>query len=885
MSPYKNISKRRRRLYWTYGFLGIAIISGIVFVVWLNWSNRSSMYRPGEALKDVTNKLTLGIPDDAPYPQFNDVTRQAGLIFRSFSGPRSSQLPEDMGSGAAWGDYDNDGDDDLFLVSAGGAIGLPEEQRASSELFENLGDGTFSKVDDFPQTHIIGMAAAWADYNCDGWLDLAVTGYNSLILYRNHQGRFEQDENFSSQPGFWAGASWGDFDNDRDLDLYICGYVRFKENKEDRPVASRQYGRDVPYTLNPSSYEPERNLLFRNNGDGTFTEVADELEVSNLKGRSLSALWHDFNNDGWLDLYVANDISDNVLYLNKGGTFSEISHAAWVADYRGAMGLTVGDWDRDGDDDLFVTHWIAQENALYDSLFADQAKKKKNVLPSQSTSTSTQTSPGKSIDAQLRFMDVADLVGLGQIALRKIGWGTGFADLDADGWLDVIVINGSTFETSDVPPHLVPQQSFLFWNQQGKSFHNLAPLHTPLNEPRVGRGLALSDYDNDGDLDFVIINHDQGATLFRNDMNTGNRVAVRLRSRSGVEGRLNGRGEGAQLVATVNGSKLRRCAGGTSYLSQSSGVVHFGLGRADHIDTLEVHWLGGGQDIYHALEANSCWELTEGNSMPHRITLPTIPQRPVKDQNSDGQGGPESFGEQMNEQQRLTLFWQTQRAAIQALKVENDPDKAIRLFKEALSLDPSHEDSLYYLGQCLARQGQLEQSLDSFDKLVRANPSSHRGHRQWGFLRAHNAKTLDDLIAAEAALEQALAINPEETGAMLILAEINILRNEHDEAEKRLAWICISNPGSSTSYFLRAYLAWKASDSTRAVEFLQHFLSTGKDDKKPAGGTSEGDVLVKLHSDASLLSSYVEGWDGESDNIASTFATLDKHITDFRMVE
>jgi tetratricopeptide (TPR) repeat protein len=892
--------KRRRRLYWTYGFLAAAVIAGIAVGILLYRSNRTSPYVPGEKVEGITDKLSLNIPEEAPLPRFSEVSSQAGLDFQQFNGPRSSQLPEDMGSGAAWGDYDNDGDEDLFLVSSGGALTLPPEQRAPCVLYENRGDGTFRRDKDFPEPRIIGMGAAWGDCDGDGWLDLAVTGYNSLILYRNHRGKFSRDTNFPELPGFWAGVAWADFDNDHDLDLYICGYVRYQEAHGQRPKASRQYGKEVPYTLNPSSYEPERNLLFRNHGDGTFREMAAELGVDNPEGRSLSALWHDFNDDGWLELYIANDISDNVLYLNENGKFKDRSHAAWVADYRGAMGLAVGDWNGDGDDDLFVTHWIAQENALYDSFLTEIASRK---------------TPG----SPLRFMDVADMAGLGEVALHRVGWGTEFVDLDADGWLDLLVANGSTFETGDVPPRLRPQRPFLFWNRQGKSFHDLTPLNAALAQPHVGRGLAVADYDCDGDMDFVIINHSEGVQLFRNegmtaptpkelkeggpstevglkDKGSGNWVILLLHSRSGRAGALNGSGEGARLIAHVNGRPLRRSVGGASYLSQSSRRVHFGLGTAQQIDSLEVYWSGGGKDIYNNLQANSYWELQEGDPIPRRLALETITHNgslirdhEIKQTLFRGvQGGgfleksPPGRRRQksntMTERERLSAFWQAQRAAVHAMKVENDLDKAIDLFKKALALDPAHEDSLYYLGQCLMIEGNLEEALETFEKLTRINPSSHRGYRQVGFLRARTAKTPGDLSAAETALERALAINPEETGVFLLLGEIDLIRGELEKAEQRLAWVCRSNPRSVAGFYLRGYVAWKSGDRTRARSFLNRAIQTEEQEKKPKGSTSEGEVRLKMHSDVSLLSSFVENPGNKSANLDIVYGKLDEDL-------
>ena len=366
------LGRRRRRLYWTVGLLTAGAVLGALGGWLLYRSSRAEQYRPGEAVDEITSKLDLGIPEEAPEPVFTDVTVAAGLdSFRSFAGERTSQLPEDMGSGAAWGDFDGDGDDDLFLVSQGGPLGTLAAERERSRLYENLGDGRFAEVENFPDTRIHGMAASWGDHDGDGDLDLVVTGYDVLRLFRNDSGTFARDPALEERAGYWAGASWSDFDLDGDLDLYVCGYVRYVEDPEGAQSFTQQYSRAVPYTLNPASFEPERNLLFRNTGRGRFEEVAEEFGVANPEGRSLGALWHDLDADGRPDLYVANDISDNALFLNRGDRFENVSHAAWVADYRGAMGLAAGDWNRDGDDDLFVTHWVAQENALYDSMLVD----------------------------------------------------------------------------------------------------------------------------------------------------------------------------------------------------------------------------------------------------------------------------------------------------------------------------------------------------------------------------------------------------------------------------------------------------------------------------------------------------------------------------------
>jgi tetratricopeptide (TPR) repeat protein len=470
-------------------------------------------------------------------------------------------------------------------------------------------------------------------------------------------------------------------------------------------------------------------------------------------------------------------------------------------------------------------------------------------------------------------MDAADMVGLGQVALRAVGWGTEFVDLDADGWLDLLVANGSTFESSGVPSRLRPQPFFMFWNRKGKSFHNLAPLSPALSGKHVGRGLAVADYDRDGDLDFVVVNHAEDVQLFRregltatkqNNTKAGNWVIFKLRSRSGKEGKLNGRGEGSRLTAVVNGRRLHRSVGGPSYLSQSSMNVHFGLGAAQKIDSLEVSWHGGEKSSYTGIEANSYYELTEGESEPRRLSYP-------------GPSGT-SAAATMDERQQLKLFWQTQRAAVHAMKVDRDLGKAIALFKNALELNPLHEDSLHYLGQALIATGQLTEALQTFEELTRVNPSSHRGYRQVGFLRARTAKSNEDLSAAEKALERALEINAEETGVLLLLGEIDLMQGQLDAADKRFDWVFRSNPRSVASLYLRAYIAWKKGSPDEVKAFLLKAQQTGQRQKKPVGSTAEGDVQAKMHRDESLLSAFFKIPENTITNLDDVFEALDKHL-------
>lgn len=865
------VSPRKRRLRLTLTLLVTGLIAGAATGLVIYLKSRPVQYRPDEANEDITSSLARNLPPEAPRPKFVDATKEAGLAeFRNFIGNRTSQLPEDMGPGLAWADFNNDGLDDLLLVSAGGSMELPDEQLAPCVLYQNLGQGKFRKVEVFPELRIRGMAAAWGDYDGDGYLDVVITGYNTLVLLHNEggTGKFTRDPRLPNLKGFWSGAAWGDYDNDRRLDLYVCSYVQYVENEADKGKVSQQIATAVPYTLNPSSYKPGLNALFHQQPDGSFIDVAPELGVQNPEGRSLGGLWHDFDNDGWLDLYVANDVSDNVLYYNMGGHFKDISHPAWVADYRSAMGLAVGDFDRDGDDDLHIAHWVAQENALYENLLVNRNARTNTVAMRVSSPTNT--------PPPVRFVDIADAKGLGQIALPYVGWGTEFVDLDQDGWPDLLVANGSTLEIEGTAPKkLQPQELFLFWNRHGEYFYNLAPLNPALSEKHVSRGLACADFDNDGDMDFAVADLGEGVRLFRNDMATGHWLKVRLRSKNAA-GVANGFGDGSTAIAWVGGEPLRRSVTGVSYLSQGSHTLHWGLGSATRIDRLEIHWHAGETNVLQNLQGDATYVIIEGENVARKIPVQTAASTAA---NPTVAGGARSapLWSPDAEKRRLVEFWAAERGAMNAMKVEKDNAKAIALFRQAIALDPTHEDSRYYLGLCLAAQGDIEGALTSLAELQKLNPQSHRAFQQWGSLRASSAKTEADLAAAEQALQRAHSLNPEETGALLVLGEVALLRHDSKSAEERLAAATRTNPKAAGGFFLCGYLAWKRGDSAKAKALLSSTRQALGPDWQPKGATSEGDVKQKLHTDSSPLYSYWAAWNGEPDP-ATAYAALDARL-------
>lgn len=871
-------SKRLRRVLWTSCSLLVLLLIGAVATWRIRKENQPEEYVPGETSSDITNVVAdrgmqkpavpanagatkleqrvsdallnpgKPLPAGAPEPRFTDVTRAAGLAgFRQFNGARSSQLPEDMGSGVAWGDFDNDGLEDVFVVSGGGPLGAPASQLAPSILYRNLGNGRFEKVQDFPDLRIQGMGAAWGDYNNDGWLDLVVTGYDAILLFRNDHGHLVRDTSFPSPKGFWAGASWGDFNRDGYLDLYICGYVQYKPASGKDAISSSQFGLEVPFTLNPASYAPERNLLFRNNGNGTFTEVAQQLGVDNPDGRSLVALWHDFNGDGWPDLYVANDISENKLYLNQHGRFVDAGRDAWVEEYRGSMGLTAGDFDRDGDDDLFISHWIAQGFALYQSLLAEQK--------------------GQANGSSLHFTDVAAMTGIGELSLQKIGWGASFVDIDSDGWPDLLVANGSTFEQKEnTPRHLVPMPSFAFWNAKGNFFHDLAPWNRSLAQPHVSRGLAVADYDNDGAMDVALVDHGEGVRLLRNDIPQGHWAEFRLHDRVPPSGAPLGFGDGATIIAWVQGVPLRRTVGSSSYLSQDSHRMHIGLGTATHIDRLEVHWLRGKAETWNNLDANQIWDITQGEPQVKPVSPAAVAQ--VASATSTA---------------ATVAFWTKQHAAMDAMKREHSYAKAAALFREALAINPAHEDSHYYLANCLAASGDIPGAIAELDALAHINPQNHRAFQRKGELLASAARSGSDLTAARQSLDAALRLNPEETGTLTLMGEVELAQGSFADAEHSFQHVCQTNPHATVAWFLRGYIAWKRGNSPRASAMLGRAHQALGPDWKPSGSVLEGDVRQRMFSESGFLNVFEQQWDG-STNPARVYAGLNAYLRRFRNV-
>jgi hypothetical protein len=782
--------------------LALALVVLSAVGAWLALRGRTDPYRAGDVTDGLTDRLGRSLPADAPEVGFTDVTVAAGIACEHSSGERTGLLSEDMGSGVALGDVDGDGwcDALVMVIASAGA--------APPRLFRNLGDGTFSDVTERAGLRSvgIGMAAAFCDTDSDGDLDLVLTSVGGVRLLRNDGAlRFTditEEAGLALIDGFLAGIAVGDADGDGLMDLYLCRYVDFREDASDPGVLS-QFGVAIPMLLNPSAFEPVPNLLLRNRGGNRFEDISAAAGVANPAGRSLGAMFCDLNDDGLPDLYVANDVSDNALFVNRGdGTFDDLTNEALVGDYRGAMGLAAGDFDGDMDLDFFVTHWIAQENGLY-----------VNHTPS-----------GVDRGGAPLFMDSADRFGLGHVALDRVGWATGFVDFDLDGRLDLFVLNGSTIPEEERPAELVAMRSQLFWNAGAeRGFFEVGDAAGDFFAQRhVARGGAAFDYDGDGDEDLLVSLHGGGPRLLRNDTPTGGSVRLRLRQEEG-----NRFAVGAHITAVAGGRTLLRVSDSQgSYLSQHAvGETLIGLGGADALENVTVRWPDGTEGVAGPFAAGSVVTWTRG-------LRPSV-ERP---------GAPVvTVGARLDvEAQRL--FYDRQRRARRA-RVEGRIAEAVGVYREALEMWPDHADSLYYLANCLLDLNDEPGALEVFERLTAAHPDSSRGFMRIGTIRLPGGDpALDDLLAARDAFERCRRINGEESLPILRLGLVALLLGEHEHAADLLGRAAVANPRDPQAPYFGGRVAWVAGDRARAQSLLEEAHAVASGGASDASVSSEGDT-------------------------------------------
>lgn len=565
--------------------------------------------------------LTCAIPCVAANVQFVDVTKEAGIDFRHVNGAEGDyHLPETLGAGGAFFDADNDGDLDIYLVNSGNWPGSAAAQKHSA-LYQNNGDGTFTDITaaaGVGNRGNYGQGVACADYDNDGDTDIYVTNFGPDVLYRNNgDGTFTD---ITAHAGI-GDAAWSssacflDYDRDGHLDLFVVNYLHYSLDVVYRPCGE---GETRTY-CHPSLFEGAPDRLYRNNGDGTFTDVSQAAGVGNIggmfHGKGLGVVSADFNNDGAPDLYVANDDTRNDFFYNNGdGTFSEISLLAGCAySFNGVaqagMGIASGDYNGDGALDIFVTNLSYETNALYRN------------------------------NGDGTFTDVIYEARLGKESYLYVGFGTGFLDVDNDGWLDLFVANGHIIdniaETHDVLTYAQPNQ--LFRNKGDGTFQEISETTGPyFHRAQVSRGSIFGDYDNDGDVDILVTQSNGPATLLRNE-NGNKQNWLRIKPVGTVSNR---DGIGARVLLTIGEmargrpspyglqademepdepsfddltQQLRDVNPGASYLSSHDARLHFGLGENTNVNRLEIRWPSGVVEVYENLPVNQEHVLTESS--------------------------------------------------------------------------------------------------------------------------------------------------------------------------------------------------------------------------------------------------------------------------------
>jgi hypothetical protein len=534
----------------------------------------------------------------------------------------------------------------------------------------------------------------------------------------------------------------------------------------------------------------------------------------------------DFDGDGLPDLYVASDVSDNAMFRNRGGgRFQNVSYEALVADYRSSMGIAVGDWDGDLDLDLFLTHWVAQENALYSNLISD-------------------LEDGGSSEG-LRFSDEADRVGLGQIALDLVGWGTAFVDLDNDGWLDLFVANGSTLQKREDPSQLVPMDPHVYWNKgPGEGFFEVgAEAGIRTSPPGTGRGAAFADYDGDGDPDVLIVRHGGRARLLRNDSRGGHWVGFKVRARSGHPS-----GLGARIVVRAAGRGLLREVGaGPSYLSQNHSDVLVGLGEATRVESVEITWPGGSREVWRDLEVDRLWSLEEGREPQAIETRVAEASRGDVRPGARRTSGVSEHAVVADLTSKLTReqksrFWKL-NASAQRLFAEGSWEEAASVFAEMIELDPRHEDALYYRGNSLLELERFAEAGECWERLIRLNPASSRAWVQTGILHTlPEAGDLYDLDAAIAAFETAHRINREESRPLVLWGEAALAQGRPEAAHRVLEPAYRMNSRATSALYLSGYIAWKRGDAGRGRELVERARGSLEEQRSVRGVLGEGDT-------------------------------------------
>ena len=546
----------------------------------------------------VTAAAAMILNAETPLPRFTDITRAAGIAFQHTNGASTEKhLVETMGSGGLFFDYDGDGWLDVFLVDGGSPADAAVARRARHRLYRNRGDGTFADATDRAgiQHRGYGMGACAGDYDGDGRTDLYITSFGPNVLYRNRGDGTFADVTAAARVGderFGASCAFADLDRDGDLDLWVVNYVNADPARSPFCGNARQ---GLRFYCHPLKYDPLPSTVYRNDG-GVFADVTAASGVGALRSNGLGVVIADADDDGWPDVFVANDTMPNFRFRTSGGLrFEEtalVSGVALAADgtARAGMGIDAGDYDGDGRLDLVITNLDFEMHTLH-----------------------------RGLDRGL-FTDSAIDSGIGYPTLPFVGFGVAFLDYDDDGRLDIATANGHILDNAPRfrASSTYRQRKLLFRNTTGRRFAEVGRgAGAAFAAERVGRGLATGDIDNDGDLDLLVTNNGDTAELLRNDGGRGHALLVTLRGPAG-----NREAIGARIRVTAGARTLRRdVKAGSSYLSQNDLRAHFGLGEATHADRVEVQWPSGARDTIPAVDADQSITIEEGKGLVTRAGL------------------------------------------------------------------------------------------------------------------------------------------------------------------------------------------------------------------------------------------------------------------------
>ena len=525
--------------------------------------------------------------------EFTDVTAQAGIRFKHNSGAFGKKyLPETMGSGCAFLDFDNDGWQDVLLINS---MNWAERKGAKSypALYHNNRNGTFTDVtrEAGLMQEMYGLGCAVADYDNDGNTDIYITCLGPDRLFRNAGGGKFTDVTQKAgtiDTAFSTSAAWVDYDKDGKLDLFVCNYVDWAVEKD---LHCTLDGKNKSYCT-PESYKGQSSTLYRNKGDGTFENVTQRAGLYDSTGKSLGVALIDFDGDGWVDLFVANDTQPNKLYKNNGnGTFADVAMTAGVAFSeagvaRAGMGVDAADYDGSGRPSLIIGNFSNEMMALYHN------------------------------EGTGLFIDEAPTSTIGQTSLLTLTFACFFFDYDLDGLQDIFAANGHVSDDiSAVQPKVkYTQPPHLFRNLGKKRFEAVtAKLGRAMQHPTVARGAAYGDFDNDGDADLLITANNGPARLLRNDGGNQNNL-LRVRTQ-GVASNRDGIGAKITLKLADGGQLWNVVKTGSSYCSQSELAVTFGLGKAERVPRIEVAWPSGRVDTLTDVNANQEIVIQEGKGI------------------------------------------------------------------------------------------------------------------------------------------------------------------------------------------------------------------------------------------------------------------------------